>query len=172
MIRLACYEDLNDVVKVIDDAKALFKGEGSDQWQDTDNYPNFNTMLKDYEKQELYVKIIDGKVAGCIVLSKTKEEAYNLIYDGAWLTDGDYLVIHRLAVAKEFYRTGVAKELIEYVIGVTKSENVNSIRVDTKIENIRMINLLSSFNFKIVGKIDLLRKDVLDKVRLALELKM
>ena len=49
-------------------------------------------------------------------------------------------------------------------------KNAKSIKVDTKIENIRMISLLQYFNFKIVGKINLLRDGVLDKVRIALEL--
>ena len=62
MIRLSEYKDLNDVVKVIDDAKSLFKSEGSDQWQDTDNYPNFETMKKDLELDELYVCIRDKVV--------------------------------------------------------------------------------------------------------------
>ena len=94
---------------------------------------------------------------------------YKYIYDGNWLTDSKYMVIHRLAVKKANYHQGIAKELIQFAIDKIKKDNINSIRIDTKIENIRMISLLQSFNFKIVGKIDLLRKDCIDKVRLALE---
>ncbi len=172
MIRLARIEDLDQVVEVINDAKALFRLDGSDQWQDTDNYPNYDTMLKDLERKELYVNIKDDVIVGCIVLSSIHEEAYDNIYDGSWLTNGEYLVIHRLAVRDGWYKKGIAKELMEYVINLSKIKKVSSIRVDTKMENTRMLNLLYKFNFKLVGKIDLLRNDVLDKVRLAFELKM
>ena len=40
MIRNACYQDLDEIMAVIDDAKQLLKMSESDQWQDTDGYPN------------------------------------------------------------------------------------------------------------------------------------
>ena len=169
MIRLAKKEELDQIMIIINDAKALFKSEKSDQWQDYDGYPNETTMLNDINNQELYVNIKNDIIVGCIVLTYKPEEPYKYIYDGNWLTKSKYLVIHRLAVKKENYHQGIAKELIQFAIDKIKKDNINSIRIDTKIENIRMISLLQSFNFKIVGKIDLLRKDCIDKVRLALE---
>lgn len=169
MIRLAKKEELDQIMIIINDAKALFKSEKSDQWQDYDGYPNETTMLNDINNQELYVNIKNDIIVGCIVLTYKPEEPYKYIYDGNWLTDSKYMVIHRLAVKKENYHQGIAKELIQFAIDKIKKDNINSIRIDTKIENIRMISLLQSFNFKIVGKIDLLRKDCIDRVRLALE---
>lgn len=170
MIRKATIKDLNDVVKVIDDAKSLFKSEGSDQWQDTDNYPNYETMKKDLLRDELYVATINEEVAGCVVLSDLEEKAYEKVYDGNWISSGHYMVIHRIAVKKEYYHKGIAKTLIKYIMDVAKRTDAVSIRVDTKKENIRMLQLLKSFGFIEVGKIHLLRKDVLDKERVALEL--
>ena len=170
MIRKATLDDLQEVVKVIDDAKALFKSEGSDQWQDTDNYPNYETMKGDYLRDELYVSVHDNTIAGCVVLSDLEEKAYEIVYDGSWITTGHYMVIHRISVKKEYYHKGIAKEMMEYIIDVAKSKKVSSIKVDTKVENTRMLSLLKKFGFVEVGKIHLLRKDVLDKVRVALEL--
>lgn len=169
MIRLACYNDLKGIMEVINDAKALFKSEGSDQWQDLDNYPNELTMSKDIENNELYVNIKDNKIVGCIVLSTIHEKAYDFIYDGNWQTGDNYSVIHRIAVKNGYYKQGVAKEMIEFVIELSRKMNLDSIKVDTKLTNERMVGLLLHFGFKIVGKIDLLRKDVIDKVRIALE---
>ena len=45
MIRLAKKEELQRIMSIINDAKALFKSENSDQWQDYDGYPNEITML-------------------------------------------------------------------------------------------------------------------------------
>ena len=53
MVRLAVRDDLNQIVEVINDAKALFKSEGSDQWQDTDGYPNFESLEKDLDRGEM-----------------------------------------------------------------------------------------------------------------------
>ena len=170
MIRLAKLSDLNGIMCDINDAKALFKSEGSDQWQDLDNYPNENTIVNDINNGEMYINEINGIIAGCVVLSSKQEEAYDKIYDGTWQNYGPYLVIHRIAIKKEMYRMGIAKELLAKMIEISKEKEISSIKVDTKVDNIRMISLLESFGFKIRGKIDLLRKDCLDKVRIALEL--
>ena len=169
MVRLACIDDLKEVMEVINDAKALFKSEGSDQWQDYDNYPNEKTMMKDINRKELYVKVIDNLIVGCIVLSNEHEDAYDFIYDGNWESNGSYAVIHRIAVRNGYYKQGVAKQLMQHIIDVSIKNGYESIKVDTKLTNVRMVGLLEKFGFKIVGKIDLLRKDVIDKVRIALE---
>lgn len=170
MVRLARKDELDQVVEVINDAKALFKSEGSDQWQDTDGYPNKESLENDLNRSELYVNVMDDVVVGCIVLSTLEEEAYDLIYDGNWNSSGKYTVIHRIAVRNGFYGKGIAKEMMEYVIEKSKELNVSSIKVDTKLTNTRMVSLLMRFDFEIVGKINLLRDGVLDKVRIALEL--
>ena len=169
MIRHACTKDLKEVMEVINDAKALFKSEGSDQWQDYDNYPNEATMLNDINRNELYVNVVDNLIVGCIVLSSKHEDAYDFIYDGKWENDGPYTVIHRIAVRNGYYKQGVAKQLMQHVIDVSTKNGYEAIKVDTKLTNVRMVSLLERFGFKIVGKIDLLRKDVIDKVRIALE---
>ena len=170
MVRLANINDLDVVVEVINDAKKLFKSEGSDQWQDTDNYPSRETMRTDLERNELYVKVIEEKVVGCVVLSKLEEKAYEGIYDGEWLTNGHYMVLHRIAVRNGYYNKGIAKELLSEIIKVAKESNAVSIKVDTKITNVRMMKLLQKVGFKVVGKIKLLRDGVIDKERTALEL--
>ena len=75
-------------------------------------------------------------------------------------------MLHR----KEAYRKGIAKALINYSIEFTKENGVKSIKVDTKHENIRMLNLLAKCGFEKRGIIYLLREDVLDKERVALEM--
>ena len=92
-----------------------------------------------------------------------------LSYNGSWLLNDKYYVIHRLSVRKNSYKKGIAKDLINYVTLLTKEDGVHSIKVDTKKENIRMLTLLKKLGFKEVGIIHLLRTDVLDKERVALE---
>ena len=64
------------------------------------------------------------------------------------------------------------KENNQTKLNIAKMKQVGSIKVDTKLENKRMMTLLQLFGFKVVGKINLLRDGVLDKVRIALELKL
>lgn len=169
MIRLANKSDAIYIQEVLDDAKKLFKQDGSDQWQDLDNYPNINTTLNDIEKEQMYIYEKDNKIVGCVVLSKEEEEAYNIINEGNWLSNDKYYVIHRLAVRNNYYHQGIAKELISHMIKLTKDDNIHSIKIDTKKENKRMLSLLKGLGFKEVGVIYLLRPDVLDKERVALE---
>ena len=169
MIRRAKESDALYIQEVLEDAKKLFKKDGSDQWQDLDNYPNINTTLNDIRKEQMYIYEKGNIIVGCIVLSKEIEEAYKQIHNGNWLTNDMYYVIHRLAVRDNYYHQGIAKELIKYAIEITKKDNIHSIKIDTKKENIRMLSLLKGIGFKEVGIIHLLRPDVLDKERVALE---
>ena len=170
MIRRANLEDAMYIQEVLEDAKALFRKDGSDQWQDLDNYPNINTTISDITKEQMYIYELDNKIVGCIVLSKVKEDAYDIIHNGSWLCNDNYYVIHRLSVRNGYYNKGIAKELIKYTFDKTKEDNVHSIRVDTKKENTRMLSLLKKMGFIETGIIHLLRKDVLDKERIALEI--
>lgn len=170
MIRRANISDATYIQEVLEDAKRLFRSDGSDQWQDLDNYPNINTTLNDIKNEQMYIYEEDGKIIGCIVLAKSKEDAYDVIYNGSWLSNDIYYVIHRLAVRNGHYKKGIAKALIKYTFEKTKEDNVHSIRVDTKRENARMLSLLKKMGFKETGIIHLLRKDVLDKKRVALEI--
>ena len=69
MIRRANLEDAMYIQEVLEDAKALFRKDGSDQWQDLDNYPNINTTISDITKEQMYIYELDNKIVGCIVLS-------------------------------------------------------------------------------------------------------
>ena len=167
MIRKAKIEEVNEINSIINDAKLLFKMAGSTQWQDLDGYPNTITLINDINKEQLYVKVVDNILVAVVVVSKETEEAYNKIYEGAWLNDKKYYVVHRLAVRKEYYGKGLAKELLQYAEKVALADGVKNIRVDTMLNNIKMINLLKSFGYINCGVIHLLRKDVLENERLA-----
>lgn len=170
MIRLAVKEDVKEIVLIYNDAKKLLKDSGSDQWQDKNGYPNEETILNDILLKQLFVYIEENIIKGCIVVSKELEEAYLKVYNGSWSNNDKYTVIHRLAVKKEFYRTGIGKKLIQFSIDYTSKQNIYTIRTDTKIENIKMQSLLKSFSFKHVGKVILLMDNSVDNNREAYEL--
>jgi ribosomal protein S18 acetylase RimI-like enzyme len=169
MIRKAKIEEVEELNMIIDDAKALFKSKGSTQWQDLDGYPNIETLIEDIKKGSLYVKVLEDKPVGIVALSRDEEEAYNVIYGGCWLNLDRYYVIHRLAVKKEYYGRGIAKELMKFAEEVAISEGVYNIKVDTMENNVNMNMLLIKLGYVKCGIIYLLRKDVLDKKRVAFQ---
>ncbi|HHX79218.1 MAG TPA: GNAT family N-acetyltransferase [Acholeplasmataceae bacterium] len=170
MIRNACYQDLDEIMAVIDDAKQLLKMSESDQWQDTDGYPNKKTFNEDLELNHVYVLIEEDVIAGVIVLSFAHEDAYDVI-DGEWKYK-TYSVIHRLAVKNGYYGRKIGYRLIEHCVKETKKQKVESIRVDTHEKNKTMQILLEKTGFVNCGIIYLLRKDVLNNKRIAFELKV
>ena len=169
MIRKAKIEEVEELNSIIEDAKLLFKSAGSTQWQDLDGYPNIATLKQDISKDNLYVKVLDEKLVGLIAVSKDLEEAYNVIYNGAWLNNNKYYVIHRLAVKKEYYGRGVAKELLLYAEKITLDDCIYNIKVDTMMNNHIMTSLLKKYGYVQCGIIHLTRKAVLEKERLAFQ---
>ncbi len=167
MIRKADYKDLDAVLEVIQDAKDLFKSKNSLQWQDKNGYPNRKTMEKDVADGALYVSVTDGKVTAVCSLGRFGEPTYNSIYEGQWLNDHPYYVIHRLAVKKEFYGRGLAKEILDHLEQISLSEGISDLRCDTAIENVPMNDLLLNRGYRKCGVIYLTRSDVLEKKRIA-----
>jgi len=167
VIRKADYKDLDGVLAAIQDAKDLFKSKNSLQWQDTDGYPNRKTMEKDVADGALYVSVIDGIIAAVCSLGRFGEPTYDRIYEGQWLNDCPYYVIHRLAVKKEFYGRGLAKAILDHLEGISLSEGIFDLRCDTAAENQPMNDLLIDRGYKKCGVIYLTRPDVLEKKRIA-----
>ena len=73
------------------------------------------------------------------------------IYNGQWLNNGDYAVIHRIAVSEKAKGKGIASAIIKEVEGLCKENGVNSIKIDTHKDNISMQKLLEKNTFKYCG---------------------
>ncbi len=170
MIRNATYKDLDGIMDVIEDAKKLLKMSASDQWQDTDGYPNIEVFKQDLEINQVFLLIEEDIIAGVVVLSFQHEDAYDVI-NGKWKYN-TYSVIHRLAVKNGYYGRKIGYRLIEHCYLKTKQEGLESIRVDTHEKNKTMQILLEKFGFYKCGIIYLLRKDVLNNLRIAFEVKV
>ena len=80
------------------------------------------------------------------------EPAYGAI-DGAWLTGGDYVVLHRLAVADGEKGRGVAAEFMRRTEALARERGVGSFRVDTNFDNRYMLRMLERLGFAYCGKI-------------------
>lgn len=80
------------------------------------------------------------------------EPAYDAI-EGAWLTDGDYVVLHRMAVADGEKGRGVATEFMRRVEAMACGHGTDSMRVDTNFDNRYMLRMLGRLGFVYCGKV-------------------
>ena len=71
-----------------------------------------------------------------------------------WLTKGDYMVIHRLAVSPNARGKGLAKQFFQGVEAMCRQQDIHSIKVDTNHDNREMRGLLQRLGFVECGKID------------------
>lgn len=147
--RLAKREDIDKIMLIIEKAREYLKNEGIDQWQN--GYPNRDTIENDISNSNFYVLSEDKDILGVVALSFDGEETYRKIYEGAWLTDGNYAVIHRMAVDLDKKRRGLASEMIKGIEGTCMEKDVYSIKVDTHRKNQGMQNMLKKNGFKYCG---------------------
>lgn len=149
--RLATEEDFPTLWDIILQAKQQLKREGSDQWQK--GYPMPETLLHDISRQQGFVLCHSEKIIAYGAVIFSGEPAYKHI-KGAWLSDQSYVVLHRLAVADEYKRQGMAREMILQAERLAISEKVYSFRVDTHTQNKFMLKLIKSLSFVYCGKIE------------------
>ncbi len=144
MIRHATIRDLPVIRQIYDSAKQYMRVSGNPtQWDS--NYPSDELLISDMEKSQLYVIEDDEGVHAVFVLAEGPDPTYGKI-DGAWLSDRDYMVIHR--IASDGKVRGVLTEALRF--GFSRTE---SIRIDTHRDNHVMQSLLDRNGFSYCGVI-------------------
>lgn len=148
--RKANATDIDIIWEIIQQSIERRRKDGSDQWQN--GYPNLQTVESDVEKGFGHVLTVNNDVAVYVALIFNDEPAYSSI-EGAWLTTGEFLVIHRIAVSEKFAGQGLVKKLFDYVEDFVRSQNVQSIKVDTNFDNIAMLKILESKGYSYCGEV-------------------
>ncbi|WP_315081213.1 GNAT family N-acetyltransferase [uncultured Clostridium sp.] len=142
-------EDISNIMKVINEAQIYFKEQKINQWQN--NYPNIDTIKEDIKNEYSYVFLKDKQIVATVALSFDGEKTYDIIYDGKWISNYKYAVIHRMAVNKMYKGSGIASEIIKNTEKICLEKDVHSIKIDTHVENKAMQNLLKKNNFQYCG---------------------
>ncbi|MDU7148958.1 MAG: GNAT family N-acetyltransferase [Clostridium sp.] len=154
ILRKSTEKDLKNIMKIINEAKAFLKNNKVDQWQN--GYPNEEVILKDIRNNISYVLEDTGEIIGTTSLSFDVEETYNNIYEGKWISNGKYAVIHRIAVSNNINRKGIGTEIIKKSEEICLSKGIKNIKIDTHEDNLIMQKLLEKNSFKYCGVIYLL----------------
>ncbi len=151
MIRPATEADLPAVLPVFEAAKAIMRADGNhDQWG-APGFPGDALLLRDIARGGGFVisSEAEGEVEKSIVayfaLLPSPEPTYDVI-DGAWLTDGHYGVIHRIASYPEVH--GIFSAVIDFA-----AARYPHLRIDTHRDNRIMQHLIDMAGFTYCGVI-------------------
>lgn len=102
-VRKAQLQDLPAIMKIIDNAKALLKADGSLQWQD--GSPNETTFINDINHGNCWVLKVDNQIAGTATLLTTRMPTTKIFQT----VNGKILVHHMLLFTELLFRLTTAE---------------------------------------------------------------
>ena len=150
-IRKAKSGDLDDILKVVSEARAFIASYGSDQWQD--GYPEPEVIEGDIENAVGYVYENETGIHAYAALIPGHEPVYDQLKDG-WVTDNDsYVTLHRLCTDHDCRSRGVGKKMLAQAEAVARENALTSVRVDTHKLNLSMQGLLKKNGYVYCGEV-------------------
>ena len=151
-IRHASMADLPVILDLRDQAREIMRSYGNvNQWPE--GYPLQEKFENDIEQGHSYVMMDNkGGIVGTFAFIPGPDVTYKVIYDGQWLDDEPYYVIHRIASTPDSH--GVLEALLDYCEAISPN-----IRIDTHEDNIIMRKGLEKRGYQYCGIIHLLNGD-------------
>lgn len=163
LVRKAESRDLEDIVAIIKDAKALLKAQNSSQWQE--GYPNRTSIEEDLDNRQGWVLVKGGQVAAYMAATDF-DPNYEV---PIWAGSGRYWALHRFAIKKDFRGQGLSQLLLKRVIAFGQESGIKSFRLDTGKQNQAVQHLADKLGFVYRGIITV-TSDSVDPERRAYEL--
>lgn len=155
--RKALIEDLNEIMRIYTFAQSFMEAHGNPQWPK--GFPDENDVKCGIVGGVLYVVTVDGGKIAAVFSAVGYDRDYDEI-NGSWLSNGQYLAVHRVAAAEEYAGKGAAKFIINFAAReIANVRKCKSVRMDTHEKNIPMRNLLTAQGFTECGTITLIRDD-------------
>lgn len=148
--RKAVPTEVSPIWEILQQAILRRKNDGSRQWQD--GYPNEKGVEHDIEKGVGYVLTEDDLIVGYAAVLFNDEPAYDDL-KGEWLTNGDFVVVHRLAIADMNIGKGLAQKMMQSIEQVGIENNIFSIKVDTNFDNIPMLKIFEKLGYSYCGEV-------------------
>lgn len=148
--RQAIPADQQAIWEILLGAIARRKADGSEQWQD--GYPNPSVVASDIERGIGFVLLEEEVIVGYAAILINDEPSYNNII-GQWLTNGDFVVVHRVAISDQHIGKGLAKKLMLAIEEYAKENNVYSIKADTNFDNAPMLALFEKLGYTYCGEV-------------------
>lgn len=143
-------EELNQIWEILQGAILRRKEDGSTQWQD--GYPNHAVIKSDLDKGCGYVLAYKDSVVGYCSILINDEPEYAKI-KGEWLTNGDFVVFHRVAISEKYLGKGLAQKMMKYIEMFAMDNGIKSIKADTNHDNIGMLKIFDKLGYKYCGEV-------------------
>jgi RimJ/RimL family protein N-acetyltransferase len=150
-IQLSTFNDVPEIMIIINDAKAYLASQNIDQWQN--GYPNAEQVENDIKNNESYVVVNDeNKVIATAMFTTNPEPTYKII-DGNWSIDENkpYGVIHRMAIKTAFRKFGLATFMFHEFHLQLLQNKIKSLKIDTHEENHGMQALIKKLGYSYCG---------------------
>ncbi|AKD55232.1 GNAT family N-acetyltransferase [Spirosoma radiotolerans] len=149
-VRLAAAADLPALMHLIRHVVPLMRQSGNFQWDD--HYPNHAVFEADIARNQLWVAIIDGLLAGVAAITEDQEPEYAQV---GFDLNQRAIVTHRLAVDPAFRGRGVAAALLDQAEQVALERGIAYLRIDTNSENQITQKLFPKLGYRYAGEIAL-----------------
>ena len=148
--RKATLSEIDSIWEILKQAILRRKMDGSNQWQD--GYPNLEVVKKDIEKEAGYVLTENDAIVGYIAVLINDEPEYAKI-QGKWITNGDFVLYHRVAIAESHLGKGLAKLMITNIEKFALENNIKSIKADTNFDNAAMLSIFDKMGYEYCGEV-------------------
>jgi GNAT superfamily N-acetyltransferase len=149
--RKATLNEVPQIWDIIQKAIIRRKKDGSDQWQD--GYPNPDVIKKDIQNDHGYVLTAENdQIIGYTAVLFNEEPAYKDI-KGRWLTNEDFVVLHRLAISEQALGKGLAQKILFFIEELALKNNIFSIKVDTNFDNLPMLKIFDKLGYIYCGEV-------------------
>ena len=145
MIQLGTMEDIEEILKTINEAKQEMQEENNPQWSE-DNYPNCK-IPSDIEKENLYIFKEDNSIKGFIVIEEDKGEYENLVETRK---EKSY-ILHRMTIPKKYRKLGIAQKPMHFAEDLAYKNDVKILKADTEASNSKMNNLFKKLGYEQKG---------------------
>lgn len=150
VLRKAERAELPAIWEIIQHAIEQRRLDGSRQWQD--GYPNPGTLETDLEQGYAYVLEENGELLLYVAVIFEPEPAYAAI-EGQWLTDGPYMVLHRVAASPKAIGRNIGTIFFRMAEDLCRAHGVPSIKVDTNFDNKPMLRILEKLGYTYCGEV-------------------
>lgn len=148
--RKASLDEQTAIWDILAQAIQRRKEDGSNQWQD--GYPNPDVVKGDIEKGHGYVLTEGDEILGYVAILINDEPAYAAI-DGKWLTDGDFVVYHRVAISEKHLGKGLSKTMLSFIDAFALQQGITSVRADTNFDNPKMMGAFEKSGYVYCGEV-------------------
>lgn len=142
-IRQATYNDLDKLMEIFENAKAIMRSSGNlQQWNN--GYPAPEIVRADIDSGNCYVLCDESEVIGTMALIPGPDTTYSYI-EGTWPDEEPYYVIHRIATSAP--GRNAAKAMFDWAFEHIGTKGIRVIRIDTHADNCIMHHILSKYGF-------------------------